>query len=66
MKNIHRQLLDYLRSGEKIVLATVIRTSGSTPQKPGSSALFSEKEWLQARWEEGSWKGKCNKLHSMS
>ncbi len=43
MKNIHHQLLDYLRSGEKIVLATVIRTSGSTPQKPGSSALFSDK-----------------------
>lgn len=43
MKNIHRQFLEHLQYGEKIVLATVIRTSGSTPQKPGSSALFGEK-----------------------
>ncbi len=43
MKNIHRQLLESVKSGEKIVLATVIRSSGSTPQKPGSSALISEK-----------------------
>jgi xanthine dehydrogenase accessory factor len=43
MKNIHLQLLELLRSGERIVLATVVRTTGSTPQKPGSSALFGEK-----------------------
>jgi xanthine dehydrogenase accessory factor len=43
MKNIHRQLFEYMQSGERIVLATVVRTSGSTPQKPGSSALFGEK-----------------------
>ena len=43
MKSIYRQTLDILRSGSKAVLATVVRTSGSTPQKPGSSALFGEK-----------------------
>lgn len=40
MKNI---FLHILRSGyrlEDLVLATVVRTSGSTPQKAGSSALF--------------------------
>lgn len=40
MKHIHRQVLEYVRSGKKTVLATVTRSSGSTPQKPGSSALF--------------------------
>jgi len=43
MKNIHRQLLEHIQSGQRIVLATVVKTSGSTPQKPGSSALFGEK-----------------------
>jgi xanthine dehydrogenase accessory factor len=43
MKSIHRQILEHLRSGSKLVLATLVRTSGSTPQKPGSSALFGEK-----------------------
>jgi xanthine dehydrogenase accessory factor len=43
MKNIHRQLLEHIQSGEPVVLATVVKTSGSTPQKPGSSALFCEK-----------------------
>ncbi len=43
MKNIHRQLLEHIQSGEPIALATVVKTTGSTPQKPGSSALFGEK-----------------------
>jgi xanthine dehydrogenase accessory factor len=42
MKSIHRQILEQVQSGSRVVLATVIRTSGSTPQKPGSSALFGE------------------------
>jgi xanthine dehydrogenase accessory factor len=42
MKEIHRQLLEQIRSGGAVVFATVIRTYGSTPQKPGSSALFGE------------------------
>jgi len=41
MKNIYLQITeeDNLKTG--LVLATVTRTKGSTPQKPGSSALFS-------------------------
>jgi xanthine dehydrogenase accessory factor len=42
MNHIYHQILEQVRSGSRIVLATVIRTSGSTPQKPGSSALFGE------------------------
>jgi xanthine dehydrogenase accessory factor len=42
MRSIHRQILENLRTGSNLVLATVVRTKGSTPQKPGSSALFGE------------------------
>ncbi len=40
MHQIYPPLLSRIRSGSSSALATVIRTSGSTPQKPGSSALF--------------------------
>ncbi len=42
MNSIYHQILEQLRSGSGVILATVVRTSGSTPQKPGSSALFGE------------------------
>jgi xanthine dehydrogenase accessory factor len=40
MKSIYLQLLDHKDSISEIALATVTGTLGSTPQKPGSSALF--------------------------
>ncbi|RPI46053.1 MAG: XdhC/CoxI family protein [Bacteroidetes bacterium] len=40
MREIRHQVLEHLRSGSGIVLATVIRKSGSAPQVPGASALF--------------------------
>jgi xanthine dehydrogenase accessory factor len=40
MKNIYLQLTGNGNSDPGLVLATVTATSGSTPQKPGSSALF--------------------------
>jgi xanthine dehydrogenase accessory factor len=40
MKNIYLQILDQQSVNSPLVLATVVRTQGSTPQKPGSSALF--------------------------
>jgi xanthine dehydrogenase accessory factor len=40
MKNIYLQILDQQSNNFPLVLATVTRTHGSTPQKPGSSALF--------------------------
>jgi len=42
MRSIYHNILDQIREGAGIVLATVVQTSGSTPQKPGSSALFDE------------------------
>lgn len=43
MKNIFIDYLRCLKNGPGMVIATVTETSGSTPQKPGSSALFTGK-----------------------
>lgn len=40
MKNIYLKILESERPGSGLVLATVTGRVGSTPQKPGSSALF--------------------------
>ncbi|MCX6335506.1 MAG: hypothetical protein NT092_14605 [Bacteroidia bacterium] len=40
MRNIYLELLEMQDAGSSIVLATVTGTIGSTPQKPGSSAIF--------------------------
>jgi len=42
MKNIYIQIPDLLYPDSSLVLATVTRSYGSTPQKPGSSALFNK------------------------
>jgi len=42
MRSIYHTVLEQIRSGSKTVVATVVNTTGSTPQKPGSSALFGE------------------------
>jgi xanthine dehydrogenase accessory factor len=41
MKKPYLSLLDLQLTGQPMVLATVTKTTGSTPQKPGCSALFS-------------------------
>ncbi len=46
MRSIYHTILEKIRSGSGIVVATVVKTSGSTPQKPGSSALFGEQGLL--------------------
>jgi len=40
MKNIYLKLLEMENEGKGFILATVTGTNGSTPQKPGSSAIF--------------------------
>ena len=40
MKNIYLQIADRPSGNTSAALATIISTAGSTPQKPGSSALF--------------------------
>lgn len=42
MRNIHQEVLQQIRTGSGAALATLVRASGSTPQKAGSSALFGE------------------------
>lgn len=46
MRSIHHKILEQIRTGSAAVLATVVRASGSTPQKPGSSALFGDQGLL--------------------
>jgi xanthine dehydrogenase accessory factor len=43
MKNIYLQIIDFQSVTSPVALATVISTNGSTPQKPGSSALINNK-----------------------
>jgi xanthine dehydrogenase accessory factor len=43
MKNIYLKLLEIQPSHPGLVIATVMESQGSTPQKPGSSALFDSK-----------------------
>jgi xanthine dehydrogenase accessory factor len=40
MKNIYMKILELQHAGTQLVLATITGSIGSTPQKPGSSALF--------------------------
>ena len=42
MRNIYLKILDHLSENDPLVLATVTGATGSTPQKPGSSALFNK------------------------
>lgn len=41
-KNIYPDLLSFIEEGKSFVLATVIRTFGSVPQKTGISAIFDQ------------------------
>ena len=40
MKNIYHDFLEKEKGNPGLVIATVVDSTGSTPQKPGSSALF--------------------------
>jgi xanthine dehydrogenase accessory factor len=62
MKNIYLQILELQPSSVPLVLATVIRTNGSTPQKPGSSALFTEKGLFSGTVGGGMVEGKIHKI----
>ncbi|MDB4582867.1 XdhC family protein [Draconibacterium sp.] len=45
-KNIYVELLEFIRIKQPCVLSTVTETKGSTPQKPGSSAIFGPNQLL--------------------
>jgi xanthine dehydrogenase accessory factor len=61
MKNIYLQLLEH-QLDSPVVLATVTRTMGSTPQKPGSSALFGKKGLIYGTVGGGVVEGRVAKL----
>jgi xanthine dehydrogenase accessory factor len=60
MKNIYIQILD--RKTDPLVLATVTGVDGSTPQKPGSSALFGPVGLLTGTVGGGILEGEVQKL----
>ncbi|MBK7133712.1 MAG: XdhC family protein [Bacteroidales bacterium] len=62
MKNIYIQILEYQSGKSPLALATVTSTSGSTPQKPGSSALFSMNGIVTGTIGGGIVEGKVQKL----
>ncbi|MCX6253937.1 MAG: XdhC/CoxI family protein [Bacteroidia bacterium] len=62
MKNIYLQILDQQSDNTPLVLATVTRTNGSTPQKPGSSALFGRKGLVYGTVGGGIVEGKVQKI----
>lgn len=66
MKNIYLQLIENQTSDKFPVLATVTRTKGSTPQKPGSSALFNEKRLIAGTVGGGTVEGQITKLATQS
>jgi xanthine dehydrogenase accessory factor len=62
MKNIYLQFLNLYSSDSALMLATVVRTSGSAPQKPGCSALFDQKGVVSGTVGGGVVEGKVQKL----
>jgi xanthine dehydrogenase accessory factor len=62
MKNIYLQILDHKDDISSLVLATVTMTHGSTPQKPGSSALFGRSGLITGTVGGGVVEGRVDKL----
>lgn len=62
MKNCYLQILDHDEGNKPIVLATVTRAIGSTPQKPGSSALFGKNGLISGTVGGGIVEGKIQAL----
>lgn len=62
MKNIYLQLHDHKLDNPSLVLCTVTRTHGSTPQKPGSSAIFDNNGLIAGTVGGGVVEGKVQRL----
>src|SRR5664280_3013105 len=62
MKNIYLQYLDHQSDKTPLILTTVTSTQGSTPQKPGSSALFGKKGLVSGTIGGGVVEGRVDKL----
>ncbi len=44
--NIYSQLLAIIKENKPCAIATVTNAQGSTPQKPGSSAIYNKRGWI--------------------
>jgi xanthine dehydrogenase accessory factor len=64
IRSIYHQLTSQPSGNSVPVLATVIRTSGSTPQKPGSSALFLGSKLIAGTVGGGAVEGKITEVAS--
>jgi xanthine dehydrogenase accessory factor len=62
MKNIYLRFPDNTTDGSDLVIATVTHTEGSTPQKPGSSALFNKSGLFAGTIGGGVLEGKVQKI----
>jgi xanthine dehydrogenase accessory factor len=62
MKNIYLQFLDHQPGNSPLAIATVTRSVGSTPQKPGSSALYGLKGRLSGTVGGGVVEGRVSKI----
>ena len=62
MKNIYLQIPVNTLDISDLVLATVTGTEGSTPQKPGSSALFNKSGLVAGTIGGGVLEGKVQKI----
>lgn len=62
MRSIYLQIIDHQSDNELPVLATVALTEGSTPQKPGSSALFNDKGLIAGTVGGGVVEGRIQKF----
>jgi xanthine dehydrogenase accessory factor len=62
MKNNYLQILDHQSDNYSLALATIIRIQGSTPQKPGSSALFSRNGLISGTVGGGVVEGKVQRI----
>lgn len=60
--NIYMHIPEYDSGSSSLVLATIISTEGSTPRKPGSSALFSNKGLLYGTVGGGVLEGRVQKM----
>jgi xanthine dehydrogenase accessory factor len=62
MKNVYLQLLEHQSDNISLALATVTGTHGSTPQKPGSSAIFDKNGLVSGTIGGGVVEGRVQKL----
>jgi xanthine dehydrogenase accessory factor len=62
MNNIYLQLLEIQPKESSLVIATVTKSVGSTPQKPGSSALFDASGLLYGTVGGGVLEGEVQKI----